>query len=100
MIEYTSKRYVDGKVRTVIVDKDGKIINRNPRKDELQNLKEETYVRNKVSKKYNETNTCDRCGEKLKVEQTNKIRRERDIEGIETGKWLCIKCKSQIVIKI
>lgn len=46
MIEYTSIRLVDGKLRKVIVDETGKIINRNPSKEELKGLeKEQRYDR-------------------------------------------------------
>ncbi len=47
---YTSIRYIDGKVRNVIVDETGKIINRNPSKDELKEL--EIYVNIKYSDEY------------------------------------------------
>lgn len=43
MTEYISKRYVDKKIRQVIVDENGKIINKRPSKDELKGLGEETY---------------------------------------------------------
>lgn len=45
MIYYTSKRFIDGKVRLVIVDENGKIVNRKPKKEELKGLEEETYVK-------------------------------------------------------
>jgi len=44
-MEYKSYRIIDGKPRWVIVDETGNIVNRNPSKDELNDLKEETYVR-------------------------------------------------------
>lgn len=43
MTEYTSKRYIDKKIRQVIVNENGKIINKRPSKDELKGLKEEKY---------------------------------------------------------
>jgi hypothetical protein len=40
---FVSDRIIDGKRRRVIVDKTGKIINNNPSKEELKNLKKEPY---------------------------------------------------------
>lgn len=37
---------------------------------------------------YNRTNTCDRCGNKLK----NGARREKNDNGNWSGKWICITC--------
>lgn len=43
MTEYRTYRFVDGKVRQVIVDENGKIVNRRPSKDELKGLDIEPY---------------------------------------------------------
>lgn len=51
-MEYKSIIIIDGKPRWVIVDEDGKIINRNPSKDELKGLKKEPY---KVNRKMSYT---------------------------------------------
>lgn len=40
---YKSYRIIDGKPRWIIVDETGKIVNRNPSKDELKGLKKEFY---------------------------------------------------------
>lgn len=40
---YVSNRIIDGKIRRVIVNETGKIINKNPSKDELKDLKQELY---------------------------------------------------------
>ena len=46
---------------------------------------------------YNRTNTCDRCGEKLKIGKYGNIYREYSKEGNWTGKWLCKKCRRKDV---
>jgi hypothetical protein len=103
MGQYKTKRIIDKKPppRTVIVDETGKVINKNPTKDELKGLEEEIYsrVHTKRKESYNRTNTCDniipvgfswrRCEEKL---VKGKVRRCRDKEGNETGRWICKKC--------
>jgi len=48
--KYTSKRYIDGKVRHIIVDENGKITNRNPSKEELKDLEEESYTEKRRNK--------------------------------------------------
>lgn len=45
IIYYRSYRYIDGKSRWVIVDENGKIVNKNPSKEELKDLKEGPYKR-------------------------------------------------------
>jgi hypothetical protein len=52
---YTSIRIVDGKPRKVIVDENGKVINRNPSKDELKKLEicpKDDYKRNRPWNSY------------------------------------------------
>lgn len=54
MMNYISIRIIDGKPRKVVVDETGKIVNKNPTKDELNGLKrfpEENYVNNKDNRK-------------------------------------------------
>lgn len=71
--------YKSKKCIWVIIDETGKIVNRNPSKKELEDLEKEG--------KYNPTDTCDNCKEKL----VNPLR-ERDKEGNITGRWFCRKC--------
>lgn len=90
MIEYTSKRYIDGKVRQIIVDENGNIINRTPSKDELKGLDKHLEERQRIRGYYNDTNTCDECKiEKLIPGETY---RECDNKGNWTGRWICKKC--------
>jgi hypothetical protein len=51
---YKSKRIVDGKppLRTVIVDEDGKVINKNPTKEELKGLMKEPRTPRDTTRKY------------------------------------------------
>ena len=43
MKQYNTHGFVDGKVRHIIVDENGKIINRSPNKEELKGLEKESY---------------------------------------------------------
>lgn len=45
--KYKSTRIIDGKPRQVIVDNNGKIIDNNPSKDELNNIQKEPYQKKK-----------------------------------------------------
>lgn len=88
-MEYTSNRYIDGKVRRVIVDESGKIVNRNPNKDELKGLDEEPRYPQDTRKK--STKYCDRCGKEFNKTCGNPCREyNKDIKW--TGKWLCGLC--------
>lgn len=68
-----SCRIIDGKPKWIIVDENGKIVNRNPSKEDLKGLNIEIGDHGNTRKeKYNETNTCEfietdgeRCTEKL-----------------------------------
>lgn len=69
---FRSYRIVDGKPRWVIVNENGKIINKNPNKEELKVLIIEYTHGNTRKEKYNNTNMCEffesneiRCEEKL-----------------------------------
>lgn len=99
MTTYKSCRFVDGKVRWIIVDETDNIINRNPSKDELKSLTEipkENYKRNIVPRiiHYNKTNACDICG--ISFEKApGHPEREYDEKGNWTGKWDCGKCKQR-----
>lgn len=74
MTYYKSKRCI-----WIIIDETGNIVNRNPSKKELEGLEKEG--------KYNPSDTCDNCKEKL----VNPLR-ERDKKGNITGRWFCRKC--------
>jgi hypothetical protein len=85
---YKSKRSIDGKRPIwVIVDEIGKIVNRNPSKDELKGIKNEP--RKPYDTKAKHPEYCCRCKEKLVTEDCC---RERDQKGVRTEKWLCKKC--------
>lgn len=95
MIEYfKSIRILDGKPNKVIVDDTGKIVKRDPTKDELGSLEREPYARNKILKKYNETNTCDICRENGKTIMltSENARQELDKSGNPTRRWTCDVC--------
>jgi len=99
MTKYKSYRFVDGKLRKVIVDENGNIVNKIPNKDELKSLAEipkENYKRNIIPRLiyYNETNTCYRCGISFK-KAPGHPEREYDKEGNWTGKWNCGKCRQR-----
>lgn len=49
---YKSKRIIDRKARWIIVDENGKIINRNPSKDDLKDIEYEKYKRNDKNRSY------------------------------------------------
>lgn len=88
---FKSYRLIEGKITLVLVDEDGNIINKNPNKEELKDLKlEKRKVYRGV---YNRTNSCDSCGNKLVL---HKGHREYDDEGNWTGRWLCITCDNKM----
>lgn len=95
MERYKSKRIVD-KLKWVIVDENGKVINRNPSEDELKILKTQSRTFRDLGKRYNEMNICEHikkdgkiCGEKL---TPCNVYRERDKDGNVTGKRICRNC--------
>lgn len=95
MAEYfKSIRILDGKPNKVIVDDTGKIVKKDPMKDELACLEMEPYTKNKTLKKYNEPNTCDICRENGKtiILTSENARQERDKNGNPTGRWTCDVC--------
>jgi len=92
MIYYKSKRIIDGKPRWIIVDETGKIVYRNPSKDELRDLEKEIQIPYSIgNKKYNDTNTCDRCGIEFKIAGGHPYK-EYNNDMKWTGKWNCQKC--------
>lgn len=96
-MNYKTHAIIDGKPRLIIVDDNGKTINKNPCKEELKSLETEFVSRrNTRIEKYNDTNTCDRCREKGVSKKLifGKARRERDQKGNVTGRWTCDACYS------
>ncbi len=75
--KYASVRLIDGKPRKVIVDKNGDIINKNPSKEELENLKEEPY---KKYTKYDDREYLLKCLRQF-YEETGKVPTQRDFIG-------------------
>lgn len=57
--KYTSIRIVDGKPRKVIVDENGKIINRNPDKDEFKGIEDEKYKIKRKNQSYTDEQLLD-----------------------------------------
>lgn len=97
---YRSCRIIDGKQKWVIVDENEKIINKEPKKEELKLLSilVERDGRSNPRRKesYNGTDTCPMiredgnvCGNKL---APGKAKREYDGNGNPTGRWLCNNC--------
>jgi hypothetical protein len=94
MVEYyKSKRFVD-RLKWVIVDENGKIINRNPSKEELIGLEKENYCRRHTD--YNETNTCQTIKEDGTLCENSltkgKSYRKYDINDDRTNEWVCGTC--------
>ena len=93
MAFYKSYRYIDGKARWIIIDENGIIINKFPKKEDLK-----TFVY------YDEIiHTCPRikedgevCGEPLLPEKRIK---EKDKEGNPAGRRICNKCYMYIYHK-
>lgn len=65
---YTSTRIIGGKPKKVIVDENGKIINRNPNNDELKDIGEERYKQIRIGAKYTEE---DLLNELIRFEKKN-----------------------------
>lgn len=82
MTYYKSNRFVDGKVRQIIVDKNGKIVNKNPSKDELKDLEEEIYKINYKTrvKTYTDEDLLNYL--KQFLEENGKIPTARDFDNI------------------
>ena len=79
---YKSIRIIDGKPKCVIVDENGKVINKYPSKEELKLVAK--------PRKY-PTDICDRCGENFSSSGYGAHYKEK-IEGKWTGKLICHKC--------
>src|SRR3990167_9993652 len=82
---FISDRIIDGNRKTVIVDDTGKIVNKNPSKEEMKGLKIEHYFRKSPLNRMRPDAKCYRCG-------TYAIAWERDSKGIETGNFICNTC--------
>ncbi len=85
MTNYKSTRIIDGKPRKVIVDENRKIINKNPKKDELKSIPLWNF-------KHNVKNTCEECGIDFDNLKSDHPRKEYDEKENWTGRWLCNKC--------
>lgn len=97
---YKSNRPVDGKPPIlVIVDKTGKVVNRNPSKEELCGLrffKDKERLKRPKNGIYSDTNICvmikedgNVCGMPL---VPGNAYQEHDKSGNETGRWICRLC--------
>lgn len=82
-MKYRSYRIIDGKPRWVIIDGEGRVVDRNPSKEELKLYQVQNF-------KHNETNICSRCKKEKLVSE--KALREYDTKGNLTGRWICFKC--------
>lgn len=90
---YKSKRTVDGKPPIwVIVDENGKVVNKNPSKEELKGLQKELRTPQDTKKRHKKY--CDRCKEYGKDTKlsSGKAWREYDKGGNFTGRWVCGNC--------
>lgn len=94
MSKYKDIIIVCRKSKWIIVDGHRKTINKCPTKEELNSIAKWNF-------KYNETETCDRCKENgidTKL-VSGKTYREKDKDGNETGRWICINCYSKYMQK-
>lgn len=93
-MKYKTYRIIDEKPRWVIIDENGKIINRNPSNEELKDLRIENCNSRFKDGHYNQTNTCDIC----KTDLHGKAYKEKNNEYEEhwTGKWICKNCYTNI----
>lgn len=83
-LTYKSARLIDGKIRIIIEDENGNIMNKNPSKEQIDSA----LLSDNKRRYYNKTNTCDRCSKSL----SGRVHREYNKEGNWTGKWLCPTC--------
>jgi hypothetical protein len=97
MTIYKSKRIVDGKLQWVIIDKDGNVVNRNPRKDELKCLELYVWTKRYHGCDYNENDKCDniksdgkRCSNNFHGKAFKKY-----LDGKPTDKWICSECYNE-----
>lgn len=90
--KYKTKRIIDGKspLRTVIVDENGKVIDKNPTNDELKNIVDINIK--KFKEKYNRTGVCcviengKTCKNMLSPQMAYA---EYDENGISSGRYIC-----------
>lgn len=97
MIEEKYKAYtiVDGKSRWVIVNENGNIVDRDPRKEELEGVEKELH---KIKKRlgYVDGDICCRCIEDCNITDNSLLHPgntylEKDENGNETGRHICYK---------
>lgn len=84
--KYKSYRIINGKAKWVIVDNEGKIINKEPNKEQLISIKIEKCLEKR------RTENCDECGNKL---VSGGARREYK-NKMWTGRWLCDSCRYKL----
>lgn len=73
----------------VVVDDTGKILNRDPTKDELKCIDKfpDKFGKGSRRKAYNKLNTCDKCGRDLCGKALKEYKNKKD-----TGRWICTSC--------
>lgn len=101
MTNYKSYRFVDGKARWIIVDDNGKIINKIPSKEELKGIQDVPWHmlsdgRSKPRLRYKVGDLCKRCIEDKNITKNSILcpgnsNKEKNKEGIETGRIICSK---------
>jgi hypothetical protein len=97
---YKAYRIVDGKLRWIVIDENGIIINRNPGRNELKVLEKEIRYDQDTRKKkleYKEGDICPICTEDNEITERSILHpgrsfREHDKDGNETGRYICNKC--------
>lgn len=91
-MNYKSHRIIDGKLGLVIIDENGKIVNKDPSKEQLKLIPKdcEIYFR-KRRIFYNATNTCDRIKDNG-IRCGNELIPTHAYQKYDTGKWICRSC--------
>lgn len=93
MTKYKIRISIDRENFFWIIVENNNIINRNASRKELVEITTRVY-------NYNKTNICSRCREKNNITDKSILRpknanREIDINGNETGRWVCNRCKAK-----
>lgn len=86
---YKSRRIIGW----VVVDETGRILNRNPTKDELKSIEKfpDKVGKGSRRKAYNKSNTCDICGKDIHEKALREYKNKKD-----TGRWICTVCYRKI----
>lgn len=84
---------VNGKPKTIYEDEKGNKIEK-PTKIQIKLATKKPYVRNKITKIYNEKNTCDICRREGKITKlyTGNAYNKHDKDGKQTREWICNNC--------